>query len=189
MFRPRDWVWWPVQVQDGGSIFTSTVVNYLDSSNSWQFFEVTALVSVISSQRKQLWSNLCPPTMLSFRAAETIFIVTRTKEFLGLQTLSLQPPSRNKQFCCYPRSSILLAFQDTEMFILTRNQDTFLGLCFWSCNFLSKTNNFGSVLPSCLVSEVQKIISPGLEPKTAFGFMTFVSVSPLRNNFSFIYVA
>jgi hypothetical protein len=65
-----------------------------------------------------------------------------------------------------------------NIFTETRTQDSFQFCDLSRCNLLAKTNNFvlGAVLLSCLVSELQKPSSPGLEPRTVFGVVAVVSV-------------
>jgi hypothetical protein len=52
----------------------------------------------------------------------------------------------------------------------SRTQDSFWVCNICSCIIFSETNNFvlGSILLSCLVTELQKPPSPGLEPRTDF---------------------
>jgi hypothetical protein len=82
----------------------------------------------------------------------------------------------------------VLSFRPTEnILIKTRTQDSFrrYGLC--SCNILAEINNFGlgAVILSCLVSELQKTSSPGIEPRTVFqGFdLCFCNLLFETNNF------
>jgi hypothetical protein len=88
-----------------------------------------------------------------------------------------------KQFC-FLRRSIVLSFRATKSISIgTRTQDSFRACYLSSCNLLAETNKFclGAVL-SCLVSELQKPSSSGLESRTVFGVVAFVPVisSPKR---------
>jgi hypothetical protein len=55
--------------------------------------------------------------------------------------------------------------------------------CLCSCNGIAEINNFGfgAVLLPFLVSELQKLPSPVLEPRTVFRGLAFVSVVYYRN--------
>jgi hypothetical protein len=48
-----------------------------------------------------------------------------------------------------------------------------------SCNLLAETNHFGlgAVLLLCLVSELQKLLSQGLEPRALFRRLDFSKIS------------
>jgi hypothetical protein len=64
-----------------------------------------------------------------------------------------------------------------KIFTETRTQDSLRVCVRSSCN-LSETNKFclGTVLLLCLVLELHKTSSSGLEPRTVFGVVEFVSV-------------
>jgi hypothetical protein len=53
----------------------------------------------------------------------------------------------------------------------------FFGIvAFFSCNFLAETTKVGpSIILSCLVSELQKPPSQGLEPRNFFGVFSYIS--------------
>jgi hypothetical protein len=57
-----------------------------------------------------------------------------------------------------------------NIFTETGTQGSFRVCDLSPCNLLVKTNNFGlcTVLLSCLISELQKPSSPGLEPRAVF---------------------
>jgi hypothetical protein len=68
-------------------------------------------------------------------------------------------------------ASIELSFRAKETsFTEAQIQDTFSRLWSFSCNLSAETNSFSlvPVLLSCLVSELKRLSSPGLEPKTYF---------------------
>jgi hypothetical protein len=60
----------------------------------------------------------------------------------------------------------------------TRTQDRLSGLWPYSCNLLFEINKsaFGVVLLSCLVSELQKPSSPGLELRTLWKFRSLLNL-------------
>jgi hypothetical protein len=65
----------------------------------------------------------------------------------------------------------------------TRTQDSFRVRNLSSCDLRTETNNFalGSVLLSCLVAEIQKPSSQGLEPMTDFrGYGLCSAISSLK---------
>jgi hypothetical protein len=86
---------------------------------------------------------------------------------------------------CHPEGHAFLIITEKvipkpRIFTETRIEYSFRVCDLSSCNLLSETNN--SVLCtvlSCLVFELLKPSSPGLEPRTFFGFVTFVSVISL----------
>jgi hypothetical protein len=79
----------------------------------------------------------------------------------------ISPPNQTILFLFH--SSIVLSYLATESkFTGTRNKDRFPGLWPLPCNILVETNNFGlgAILLQCLVSELQKPPSLGLELRT-----------------------
>jgi hypothetical protein len=65
-----------------------------------------------------------------------------------------------------------------NIFTGTRTEDSFRVVYLSSCNLFAEINNFVlcAILLSCLVSELQKPSSLGIEPGQFFGVVTFVSV-------------
>jgi hypothetical protein len=119
--------------------------------------------------------------VLSFQATETIFIRIWTQDsFSGL--------SSRWQFFSWCHSSIVLSYWATET-IFTRTQSKDFQHCgLYSCNLSTKTNNFGlaTILLLCLVSELKKLSSPGLKPRTVFqgcGLCFCNLLAPKENNF------
>jgi hypothetical protein len=65
-----------------------------------------------------------------------------------------------------------------KIFNETRTQDSFRVCDLSSCNLLSETNKFclDAVLLLCLVLKLHRTSWSGLEPKTVFGVVSFVSI-------------
>jgi hypothetical protein len=84
---------------------------------------------------------------------------------------------------CQPKGHISLniienIIPNPKIFTETRTQDSFRVCGLSSCNILSETNKFclGTVLLLCLVLELHKTSSSGLERRTDFGVVAFVSI-------------
>lgn len=112
--------------------------------------------------------------MYSLRISSTV-LATELKQqsspelepsiFFGFRPLLLKAPRWNKCGRGTARLSCLISE------LLYINQDYFFGGCgMCSDNLLVISNNsgLGAVLLSCLVSELEKPLSPGLEPGTHF---------------------
>jgi hypothetical protein len=83
--------------------------------------------------------------------------------------------SRGSRIVEYYRKKII---PKPKIFTESRTQDSFRVCDFSSCNLLSDKNKFclDAVLLLCLVLELHKTSSSGLEPRTVFGVVAFVSI-------------
>jgi hypothetical protein len=82
---------------------------------------------------------------------------------------------------------IIIIISKPKIFTGTRNQDRVLDCGLTSCNIPTETNNFylGVVLRSSIVSELQKLSSPGLKLRTGFRDcdLCFYNLLEEANNF------
>jgi hypothetical protein len=133
-------------------------------SGFWQLFLQSPC------QNKQCCSNLLPSlvpkvqkTSSSGLKIRTVFVVVAFVPVISLLKQKIWP---------WRHSFIMLSSWATEISFTRRQiQESFGGRGFCFCNLLFETKNFGlgAVLVLCLVSEVQKPSSPGIEPRTVFG--------------------
>jgi hypothetical protein len=77
-------------------------------------------------------------------------------------------PDHSIRIVEYDREKIVM--RKLNIFTGTRTRDSFRVCNLCSCNLPAETNNFvlGSLLLSCLITELQKPSSPGLDPRTDF---------------------
>jgi hypothetical protein len=119
---------------------------------------------------KQFCSCLSSSTNIRFQSTENNFHQgSNPGQLFEVVTFFLQSPHQNKLHWSWRCSSIMLSFRATET-TFTRNRTVFRGCGLCSRNLLAETNNFGldTVLLLCLVSELQKPPSPGIELRTVF---------------------
>jgi hypothetical protein len=138
-------------------------------------------------RNKQFWSRRHSSILLVSELHKHSHQDSNPGQFFGLMAF-VHAISAPKQFCSRRHSSIVLSYLTTEtIFTGTGTQDTFSWLCLsyglCSCNLHAETNNsgLGAVFLLCLVSELQKPSSPGLESRSFSGLWPSFLQSPRRH--------